>query len=132
MDLSPRRVAPLLALIVLFALPSTAGATLFGQTKWGGIGTGPGQFRNPGQVVVDGACNVFVTDGDNSRVQKFSPTGSLITTFGSPGTGNGQFTDPLGFASIPGGDVFVGDFVQRTVQRFTGDGTFVLKFPTAS
>jgi sugar lactone lactonase YvrE len=117
---------------MLLPLPSTAGATLVGQTKWGGIGTGPGQFRNPGQVVVDSAGNVFVTDGDNSRVQKFNPTGSLITTFGSPGTGNGQFTDPLGFASLPGGDVFVGDFAQRTVQRFTNDGTFVLKFPAAS
>lgn len=132
MDLSPRRVAPLLALIMLLALPSTAGATLVGQTKWGGIGTGPGQFRNPGQVVVDGGGNVFVTDGDNSRVQKFNPSGSLMTTFGSPGTGNGQFTDPLGFASVPGGDVFVGDFAQHTVQRFTNDGTFVLKFPAAS
>jgi hypothetical protein len=132
MDLSARRVAPLLALILLLALPSTAGATLVGQTKWGGTGTGPGQFRNPGQVAVDGAGNVFVTDGDNSRVQKFNPTGSLITTFGSVGTGNGQFTDPLGFASVPGGDIFVGDFVQHTVQRFTNDGTFVLKFPTTS
>ena len=117
---------------MLLVLPSTAGATLVGQTKWGGIGTGPGQFRNPGQVVVDAAGNVFVTDGDNSRVQKFSPTGALMTSFGSSGTGDGQFTDPLGFASIPGGDVFVGDFVQHTVQRFTNDGTFVLKFPTTS
>jgi streptogramin lyase len=133
MDLSPRKVAALLTLtLLLLAVPSSAGAKLVGQTKWGGIGTGPSQFRNPGQVVVDAAGDVFVTDGDNSRVQKFSATGSLITTFGSAGTGDGQFTDPLGFASVPGGDVFVGDFVQHTIQRFTNAGAFVLKFPAAS
>ncbi|MEA2424442.1 MAG: tripartite motif-containing protein 71 [Thermoleophilaceae bacterium] len=119
-------------LVTALLLPAQAGATLVGQAKWGGIGTGPGQFRNPGQVVVDVNGNVFVTDGDNQRVQKFSPTGTLVTTFGSSGTGDGQFGDPLGFASTAAGDLFVGDFTQHTIQRFTNDGTFVLKFPAAS
>jgi sugar lactone lactonase YvrE len=112
------------------ALPPAAGATLVGQSKWGGTGTNPGQFRNPGQVAVDVNGNVFVTDGDNQRVQKFTPTGGLIGAFGSSGTGNGQFGDPLGFTSTPAGDLYVGDFTAHTVQRFTNDGTFVLKWGT--
>jgi hypothetical protein len=44
--------------------------------KFGGLGTGPGMFQNPGEIDLDASCNVYVADGLNYRVQKFSyPTG---------------------------------------------------------
>jgi hypothetical protein len=47
-------------LLLMFALPSPAGAALVGQAKWGGIDTGPSQFRNPGQVGIDSAGSTTV------------------------------------------------------------------------
>jgi len=40
--------------------------------KWGSYGSGDGQFNHPSGVAVDGSGNVYVTDWDNNRVQKFS------------------------------------------------------------
>src|SRR6476661_320847 len=42
-------------------------------TKWGSFGSGNGQFIGSGGIAVDSAGNVFVTDGENNRIQVFSP-----------------------------------------------------------
>jgi DNA-binding beta-propeller fold protein YncE len=39
---------------------------------WGCPGTGDGQFNEPSGVAVDASGNVFVTDHNNSRSQKFA------------------------------------------------------------
>ena len=43
-------------------------------TKWGILGPGDadGQFQNPSDVAVDSADNIYVTDTDHNRVQKFT------------------------------------------------------------
>ncbi|MBI4311130.1 MAG: HYR domain-containing protein, partial [Chloroflexi bacterium] len=45
-----------------------AGAFL---TKWGGYGSGDGQFAYPRGITVDGSGNVYVVDQYNHRIQKF-------------------------------------------------------------
>jgi sugar lactone lactonase YvrE len=45
---------------------------------WGSLGNGEGQFNYPRGVAVDNAGNVYVTNRDNHRVQKFSPDGSQV------------------------------------------------------
>src|SRR6478736_5419317 len=42
-------------------------------TKWGSFGSGNGQFIGSGGIAVDSAGNVFVTDGENNRIQVFTP-----------------------------------------------------------
>jgi DNA-binding beta-propeller fold protein YncE len=39
--------------------------------KWGTDGTGDSQFKTPHGVAIDTENNVYVTDMDNFRVQKF-------------------------------------------------------------
>lgn len=45
--------------------------------QWGGPGTGASQFNHPIAVSSDAAGNLYVTDKDNHRIQKF---GDLTTT----------------------------------------------------
>src|SRR4051812_19140883 len=42
-------------------------------TKWGSFGSGNRQFIGSGGIAVDSAGNVFVTDGENNRIQVFTP-----------------------------------------------------------
>ena len=44
--------------------------------------SGNGQFRYPGGVAIDNVGNVYVSDWDNNRIQKFGPNGAFITTVG--------------------------------------------------
>ena len=59
--------------------------------SWGTLGTGPGEFNNPYGVALDPAGDVYVTDQNNNRVQKFNPNGTFVM----------QFPTPAG--SLPGG-----------------------------
>jgi len=46
-------------------------------TSWGAVGTDPGEFCNPHNVVVDMDENVYVADRENNRVQVFDGTGNV-------------------------------------------------------
>ena len=92
--------------------------------KWGrngGDGTagaGDGEFNRPKGVAVDAAGNVFVTDSDNHRVQKFAPDGTFLTKWGSEGTGDSQFRNPRGIAVDAAGNVYVADQLNNRIQKF--------------
>jgi RHS repeat-associated protein len=45
-------------------------------TSFGSKGTGPGQFKRPTGIAVDGKGNVWIADRGNNRVQKLSETGT--------------------------------------------------------
>lgn len=49
----------------------TTGGTYLGQ--WGSTGPKPGQFMNPSGIDHDAACNIYVADAGNDRIQVFSP-----------------------------------------------------------
>jgi DNA-binding beta-propeller fold protein YncE len=109
-------------------------------TKWGSYGAGNGQFTNPTGVAVDGSGNVFVSDWDiqcqewagcqtiMARIQKFTNTGTFLTTWGSPGSGDGQFFQPTGVAVDGSGNVYVADSGYNRVQKFTNIGSFILEW----
>jgi DNA-binding beta-propeller fold protein YncE len=97
-------------------------------TRWGGQGSGPGQFDAPWSVAVDDLGHVYVVDNQNHRVQKFGPNGEFLGAWGGePGTGPGQFTSPRGVAVDEDRNVYVTDTVQR-VQKFTPEGQFIFQF----
>ncbi|HWM62729.1 MAG TPA: hypothetical protein VNP96_01915 [Solirubrobacterales bacterium] len=50
--------------------------------KAGASGPGAGQLFRPQGVALDSSGNVYVTDWNNLRVQKFSPTGQFLAAFG--------------------------------------------------
>jgi hypothetical protein len=97
-------------------------------SKWGSLGTGDGQFNNPWEIAIDNSGNVFVTDMNNDRVQKFTFGGAFLTKWGSTGTGDGQFNSPEGIAVDNSGNVYVTDSTNHRIQKFTSDGAFLTKW----
>jgi tripartite motif-containing protein 71 len=73
------------------------------------LGTGNGQFIDPGVIIVDSEGNTYVTDQGNNRVQKFDSDGNFVTKWGSEGSGEGQFNSPLGISLDFEGNVYVVD-----------------------
>jgi parallel beta-helix repeat protein len=93
--------------------------------KWGGYGTGTGQFKYPKGLAVDSAGNLYVADKSNHRIQKFDNSGAFLAQWGSYGTGNGQFNEPIAVAVDPSGNVYVADGAER-IQKFDNQGNFLL------
>jgi sugar lactone lactonase YvrE len=84
------------------------------DTQWGSKGNGNGQFDIPHGVALDASGNVYVTDVNNGRVQKFNSNGNFITAW----TG---FVFPRGVAIDGTGNVYVTE--QHRIRKFASDGT---------
>ena len=95
--------------------------------KWGGVGSGPGQFLLPGRLGAN-ANGVYVADFSNQRIQQFDLNGNFIRLWGSVGTAPGQFQDPTGVAFDAAGDVYVSERGNNRVQEFTSTGNFICQF----
>ncbi|MBF0563847.1 MAG: hypothetical protein HQK89_01255 [Nitrospirae bacterium] len=104
--------------------------------KWGKsdntTGKGNKEFDHPMGVAIDSSNNVYVADTNNSRIQKFFPDGTFITTWGSYGdVGPNKFKFPSGIAVDSNNYVYVTDMDNHNVQIFTSDGTqFLSMFGT--
>lgn len=125
--------------IFLFSLLSTWNATAVLAedppaflAKWGTSGSGDGQFNFPRRLDVTPGGTVYVSDRNNSRIQKFTSTGVFLTKWGTSGSGDGQFNFPFGVAaSEVDGHVFVAERNNDRIQRFTPGGVFVTKWGSA-
>ena len=69
-------------------------------------------------MAVDAAGNVYVTDRDNHRIQKFDSTGAFLAEWGGFGTTDGQFDTPLGLIVDGAGNVYVSDTNNDRIQKF--------------
>jgi sugar lactone lactonase YvrE len=96
--------------------------------KWGGPGSGNGQFNVPHGVATDAAGNVYVGDEYNHRIQKFDALGNFITQWGTYGSGNGQLANPYGVAIDAAGDVYVADDVNHRIQKFSSAGAYITQW----
>jgi DNA-binding beta-propeller fold protein YncE len=90
-----------------------------------GHGKENGQFNFPRGIAVDSAGNILVSDSNNHRLQKFSPTGTFLNVIGKRGHGPGEFHEPGGIAVDSGGNIYVADVANRRIQKLKPDGTFV-------
>ncbi len=75
--------------------------------KWGGQGTGPGQFDTPHSIVVNEAGQVYVADRQNRRIQIFDASGTYIKEWAYKG--------------LPCGLHFTADYQLYMVSGFSGE-----------
>lgn len=126
----------LFAVAMLPVLPSvTVGGTDPPvQVVWQTTG-GDHPLRRPTDIALDPHGNLYVIDGRNSRVQKFSADGKPLTRWGTAGEGPGQFIFELGghWGGVTvgtRGQVFVVDATGR-MQVFGGNGERLGQWPGA-
>lgn len=100
-----------------------------------GAGSARGQFNEPIGVALDSAGNIYTTEHENHRVQKFrvmrTASGwsvETLTTWGSIGSGPGQFGTPYGITVDPMNNVWVADGYNSRLQKFTTNGEFLGQF----
>lgn len=125
------RLLPATILFVACLFANRANAELPPQfiDSWGALGSGPGQFNTPYGVATDAAGNVFTTEYDNLRVQKFDPGGRYLTSWST--TVNGERFGCLGGLAVDrAGSVYVvevgnGCGGKNRVSRFSNSGTFM-------
>ena len=92
----------------------------------GVAGTDTEHFNRVTDVAVAADGSFFVSDGyRNSRVMKFSPTGTFLTQWGTKGSGPGQFDVPHAVALDQRGLVYVADRENDRVQIFDGNGRYM-------
>lgn len=89
-------------------------------------GSKEGEVNLPRDVSVAADGSIYVVDGGNFRVQKFSPDGKFISTFGSIGRQGGQFSRPKEAAIDPDGNIYVADAAFGNFQIFNPDGQLLL------
>lgn len=102
-----------------------------GKVKWfdSSNGTEIGSVsRNNWGLAVDGASgNFYVSDPGTDKIYKYSPSGSLLTSWGSSGSGDGQFRDAKDL-TVLGSTLYVTDDTLSRVQAFDLNGTFLGKW----
>ena len=70
--------------------------------------------------------SIFVSDGyGNSRVAKYSKSGTYVTAWGKKGTGEGEFNIPHSIVIDSRDRVYVGDRENHRIQIFDTSGRFL-------
>ena len=89
-------------------------------------------FREPDQMALDSAGNVYITEALNYRVLKFNANGNNTRVFGTgiQGSGNTQLNQPSAVAVDLQGNVYVADSGNHRVQKFDSDGGYLQTFGT--
>jgi streptogramin lyase len=115
----------LVSSVLLFSIQQADAEQYLFKSTWGSFGSGDGQFVRPNAVALDSSGNVYVTDQNNHRIQKFTSTGAFLTKWGSLGAANGQFNFPEGIGVDSSDNVYVGEIANHRVQKFTNTGVFI-------
>jgi streptogramin lyase len=103
-------------------------------TQWHTTGSGIGDRTGTGfDLALDASGNVYVSEphpfgSGNDQIQKFSPSGALLTTWGGTGTGSGQFSKPFCLGLDLKGNVFVVDFGNNRIQEFSSSGQYMAQW----
>ena len=91
-----------------------------------GYGSAANQLAAPGDVQVDASGNVYVLDGNNSRVQKWTPGATEgVTVAGGNGLGSAanQFFLPQGFFVDAKANIYVADLFNNRIQKWAPNAT---------
>ena len=86
-------------------------------------------FNSSNSLALDSAGNIYVSDIGSTDIEKFGPSGKLVTRIGSYGTGTGQFNGQPGTLAVDAqGRVFVAD--GYFVRVFDKSGKYLASLDT--
>ena len=92
-------------------------------------GAGKGELDSPMGIAVDASGNILVSDRNNGRIEKFSPTGAFLSIIGMKGSGQGQLGEPNGIAIDRAGNIYVAEVASNhRVQKLGPDGRFIAEW----
>ena len=81
----------------------------------------------PHSMAFDSEGNIYLTDVNNHRIQKFTNDGAFITKWGTEGNEDGQFGLPFGIGSDSKGNIFIIDQATSSIPQFSNQGQFLNK-----
>jgi DNA-binding beta-propeller fold protein YncE len=92
-----------------------------------GDNTSEDTFNGMADLAVSKSGDIFIADGEgpNTRVVKFSESGTFLKWWGGKGTDAGQFNVPHSIAIDPKGRLYVADRSNNRIQIFDQDGKFL-------
>ncbi len=105
--------------------------------QWGSAGTGPGEFTDPWDIAIDAQGNLFVTDlgvqDADARVQRFDPSGEIVTGSGMEGSDFFTFPGIAFFIEVgPDGNLYLAQFSGDTILIISPDGSLIGTLPSDS
>lgn len=86
-------------------------------------------FSGIRSVAFDRSDNLYLLDGQNSRVVVFDAKGKFVRQFGRKGGGPGELQAPLAMDIASDGSVVVSDLGNRAFIVFRPDGEYVRNIP---
>ncbi|HEV3318452.1 MAG TPA: 6-bladed beta-propeller [Solirubrobacteraceae bacterium] len=87
-------------------------------------GSGTGQFKEPNGTAVDAEGNVWIADKLNNRIEKFSPSGSLIGTYAPD-----SMLEPEAVAFSPvNGNIYVSNTGRDRIDELSPSGSLLKSF----
>lgn len=102
-----------------------ANSLVLPDTQVGGYGTAPGLFVNTTGVAVDRFGNVFATDRNNNRLQKFSPDLRYLWNLATVGSGVGTFSNPHSIDLDGSGAMLMTDYSNGRVLKLDQQGNLL-------
>ncbi len=103
-------------------------------SQFGSTGFESGKLNHPMDDAVDTSTNLWVVDGANNRLQKFSGSGAFIAAYGKEGSSETelQFKSPVGIAiNQKTGNIYVGDQGNNRIVEMSSAGAVVRVFGKA-
>ena len=86
------------------------------------MGYGNGQFRDPRDITVDGAGNVYVIQSNTDKIQQFDASGNFIRRVGPAFLGSGGISDRMleayGLAIDSNGMIYAADTGNHRILVF--------------
>jgi tripartite motif-containing protein 71 len=116
------------AVLAMLALAPSAMAVPQYVAQWGG---GERQMNLPAGVATDASGNVYLSDTENDRIQKFTSTGAFTQDWGGTGGGSGRLDAPRGIAVDSSGNVYVADQLNNRIEKFGSGGNFLAAWGTS-
>jgi len=91
-----------------------------------GSGSAANQVDSPKGITIDDLGNLYVTERNNHRVQKWAPGATVgITVAGGNGQGDAanQLNQPMDVAIDANGDIYVADQLNHRIQKWVSGAT---------